>query len=109
MKKFFIVLAFLFIGTTAFSQIIMVGPMVQFNFEGKKVRPSFAIEGSYWLLQDIPYGFDAALEFQKGKFRFYTEAQTGIGLAGISGGPFIEFGKGVPVKAGVQFTAWANY
>ena len=110
MKKYLLLLSFIsIISTAAYSQIVMVGPMVQFNFEGKKVKPSFAIEASYWLLKDFPYGFDAALEFQKGKFRIYTEAQTGIGLAGVSAGPFIEFAKSSPVKAGVQFTAWANY
>jgi hypothetical protein len=109
MKKHLLFILSFFIVVTCSSQIVMVGPMVQLNFEGKKVKPSFAVEASYWLLKDIPYGFDAALEFQKGKFRIYTEAQTGIGLAGISAGPFVEFSRKTPVKAGMQFTAWANY
>jgi len=83
--------------------------MVSLNFEGKKVIPSYAIEASYWHIKGFPYGFDAALEFQKGKFRIYSEAQTGIGLVGLSAGPFIEFAKGSKPKAGLQITGWANY
>ena len=83
--------------------------MVQLNFEGKKVKPSFAIEASYWRLEGFPYGADAAIEFQKGKIRLYAEAQTGIGVAGLSAGPFIEFAKATRVKGGFQMTGWVNY
>jgi hypothetical protein len=67
------------------------------------------VEASYWRLKGFPYGADAAVEYQKGKLRIYTEAQTGIGIAGISAGPFIEFAKATPVKAGLQITGWMNY
>ena len=109
MKKMFLILICSLISCISFSQIVMIGPMVNLNFEGKKVIASYAIEASYWNIKGFPYGVDAALEFQKGKFRIYSEAQTGIGIMGLSSGPFIEFAKGSKVRAGLQMTAWANY
>ncbi|HEX2532620.1 MAG TPA: hypothetical protein VHK69_02725 [Chitinophagaceae bacterium] len=109
MKRGLLMLIGTLITSLCFSQIVMVGPMVHFNFEGKKVRTSWAVEASYWKLGGFPYGFDAAVEYQKGKFRLYTEAQTGIGVAGLSAGPFIEFAKASPVRGGFQMTGWVNY
>lgn len=109
MKKGLFVLLCFFCMAPAFAQVVMVGPMLHLNFEGKKVKPSFAVEASCWWLKGIPYGVDAGFEFQKGKFRLYSEAQTGIGIAGLSAGPFVEFAKATPVKAGLQLTGWMNY
>jgi hypothetical protein len=108
MKRLLLLTAFLASACLSYSQIVMVGPMLHFQFGKERPRTSFAIEASYWNVQGFPYGFDAAIEFGQGKIRLYSEAQTGIGVAGISAGPFFEFGKG-PARAGLQFTGWANY
>lgn len=93
MKKGLFVLLCFFCMAPAFAQVVMVGPMLHLNFEGKKVKPSFAVEASCWWLKGIPYGVDAGFEFQKGKFRLYSEAQTGIGIAGLSAGLLLSLQK----------------
>jgi hypothetical protein len=84
--------------------------MVHYNFGGDKRTTSFAIEAAYWNVKKFPYSFDAAIEFDRGKLRLYSEIQTGIGVAGIAVGPVVEFNKiDHYVKLGVQGSLWANY
>jgi hypothetical protein len=87
-----------------------VGPMLHFNIGGEKVRASWSVEFAYWNFNHFPYSVDFAAEFEKQKIRFYSEAQTGIGIAGISAGPVLEIqtdaGK---AKLGVQGSVWGNY
>jgi hypothetical protein len=90
-------------------EIWTVGPMMQINFGGeKKWSVSYALEGAYWNADAFPYSIDMGLEFEKGKFRIYSEAQTGIGLTGISVGPVLQLGKN-GIKLGLQTTFWVNY
>lgn len=97
--------------TTSYSQEVWtVGPMLHVNFgSGEKIRTSFAIEAAYWNLRNFYHSVDFALEFEKGKTRIYSEAQTGIGFTGISFGPVLEFHHGHGVHLGVQATGWLNY
>lgn len=88
-----------------------IGPMLHVNFGGEKPTVSFAIEGAYWNVKNIPYSVDFGIEFdRKKKRRIYSEFQTGIGVAGISAGPVLQYIKGEgDVKLGLQGTAWINY
>jgi hypothetical protein len=89
-------------------ELFTLGPMVHFNI-GDKFRPAYGLEFSYWNYEHFPYSIDVGMEFEKSKFRIYSEAQTGIALTGVSAGPFIEFEKQAPVQVGLQGTVWANY
>ena len=98
----------------AFSQeheiIWTIGPMFHYNFGGEKRTTSFGIEAAYWDVTHFPYGVDAAIEFDRNRIRLYSEAQTGVGLVGISLGPVVEFNtKAAKVHLGVQGSGWANY
>lgn len=91
-------------------EVWMLGPMLHYNIGGEKNRWSFSIELAYWNYEKFPYSFDAAIEFEKQKVRLYSEVQTGIGLAGISLGPLVEFRtKEKAIKAGFQGSIWGNY
>ncbi len=92
-------------------EVWTIGPMLQINIGGGEKRStSFAIETAYWNLKGFPYSADFAIEFDRGKIRLYSEAQTGIGVAGISFGPVVEFNlKESNTKLGMQGTLWANY
>jgi len=67
---------------------------------------TFALEGSYWVSPFV--GADFGLEYGKKTFIAYSELQGGVGLAGISAGPYIDFRRRGQ-KLGVQTTVWANY
>jgi hypothetical protein len=91
-------------------QLWTIGPMLHYNFGGEKRTTSFAIEAAYWDVRKFPYGFDFAIEFDKAKVRLYSEAQTGIGVAGIAIGPVVEFNtKEHHTRVGLQGSVWANY
>jgi len=90
-------------------EIWTIGPMFHVGLSGEKKKKSFAIETAYWNLNHFFYSVDFAVEFERGKFRMYSEAQTGIGLTGISLGPVVEFNKGGKTKLGVQGSCWINY
>lgn len=94
-----------------FSQEIWtIGPMLHFNFGGEKRTTSFAIEAAYWNIKHFPYSIDAAIEFDRGKIRWYSELQTGIGIAGLSAGPVFELNTmNGSAHLGFQSTFWANY
>jgi hypothetical protein len=89
--------------------VYTIGPMLHFNIGDRPVRTSFGIEFAYWNIDHTPYGFDLGFDCQKGKFRLYSEMQTGVGVAGMSAGPFLEFRNEKPVSLGMQGSIWANY
>ena len=106
----FTLLLLLFISRVSSQTIWTVGPMLHVNFGGEKTRASWALEFAYWNFSHFPYSFDFAAEFQKGRIRLYTEAQTGIGIAGISSGPVLEIQTDNPaLKVGFQCSVWGNY
>ena len=90
-------------------EIISVGPMVHFNIGSGKIKTSYGLEIAYWNYRHFPYSVDFGVEYERSKFRVYSEAQTGIAITGISAGPFLEFKKGSPLQAGVQGSFWINY
>jgi hypothetical protein len=83
--------------------------MYHLNIGDKSVKSSFGIEVAYWNMDNFPYSVDLGIDFQKGKCRIYTEAQTGVGFAGVSIGPVVEFKKNAHMQIGLQTSAWANY
>lgn len=114
MKKkilFFILFLGLFLKISAQNkQTWMFGPMIHINFGGEKPRVSYALEFSYWNYQNFPYSFDFAFEIEREKMRIYSEAQTGIAIAGLAAGPVLEYAlKNQNLKLGFQGSIWANY
>lgn len=96
--------------TKAQDYIWMIGPMLHTNFGIDGIHFSLALEASYWDITHFPYGYDAGIEFEKNKVRIYTELQSGIGLAGISGGPVLQLPTiENKAKLGFQGSVWANY
>ncbi len=110
-KNLLIIIGITFISLSASSQSIWtIGPMLHVNFGGEKVKASFGIECAYWNFSGFPYSIDMATEFEKHKIRFYSEIQTGVGLAGIAAGPIMEIQTDKSaVKLGIQGSVWANY
>lgn len=111
-KKVFLLLFFLTgVSRLCFSQQIWtIGPMIHINFGGEKVRVSYAIESSYWNLNNFYYGIDGGIEFESNKFRIYSEMQTGFGLAGIAFGPLLEINTNEgTAHFGTQGSLWGNY
>jgi hypothetical protein len=112
LHKILIITAFLFIvNLNALAQEIWtVGPMLHVNFGRGKPTVSFAIEAAYWNVAKFPHSVDFGIEFDRRKTtRFYSELQTGIGVAGVSAGPVLQVGGGDGAKLGLQGTAWINY
>jgi hypothetical protein len=112
--KIVIITAFLFIvnlnAVAQAQEVWTVGPMLHVNFGGEKRTVSFAMEVAYWNITGFPYSVDFGIEFDRGKkTRFYSELQTGIGVAGVSAGPVFQVGGGDGAKLGLQGTAWINY
>lgn len=90
-------------------QVYTIGPMFHVNFGNKIVTTSWGVEAAFWDFSSVyPVGFDLGLEWQKPKFRMYTEAQTGIYFAGTSGGFGCEFQKENSPKLFLQGSVWAN-
>ena len=85
-----------------------IGPMFHFNIGGKQMKTSFGMEFSYWNYNHFPYSVDFGFDFQKSKFRLYSEMQTGIVALGLSSGPYMELRKNAPVNFGLQGSLWAN-
>lgn len=106
-----IVVIFISFNLKTFGQEVWtIGPMIHYSFGGDKRHFSWAIELAYWNIKDVPYSFDAAVEFSKKRFRIYSEVQTGVGAAGVSIGPVLEINKEErKAHLGFQTTVWANY
>ncbi len=86
------------------------GPMLHININDKKLKCSYSLEVAYWNFKGFPWSIDGAIEFERKKFRLYTEAQTGFGLAGISSGPVFEINReDKKIGLGWQSSLWGNY
>ncbi|HET6244236.1 MAG: hypothetical protein H0V01_15780 [Bacteroidetes bacterium] len=113
MKKLFFCIFFFLLLTHVQAQngqTWMFGPMVHVNFGGEKTSVSYALEFSYWNYRSFPYSFDFAFELEKGKMRIYSEAQTGVGFAGIAAGPVLEYSSiAQKLNLGFQGSVWGNY
>lgn len=110
-NKILIITVLLILNLNALAQEIWtVGPMLHLNFGRGKPTVSFALEGAYWNVANVPYSVDFGIEFDRRKTtRFYSELQTGIGVAGVSVGPVLQVGGGDGAKLGLQGTGWINY
>ena len=105
-----ILIVILAVSQVSFSQEIWtIGPMLHFGIGGEKKNNSFSIEAAYWNIYSFIYSVDFGLEFERNRVRLYSEAQTGIGVTGISLGPVVEFNKGGHPRLGVQGSCWLNY
>jgi len=92
------------------SEVWTIGPMLHFNFGNKGIHASYGLELAYWNYEHFPYSVDFGFEFEKHKFRMYSEAQTGIGVLGVSLGPVLQFGgEDHKLKCGIQGSGWLNY
>ncbi|MFN5183371.1 MAG: hypothetical protein ACK5D5_10160 [Bacteroidota bacterium] len=109
-KYFFFLLVFIFSKNISSQSIWTIGPMLHVNFGDSKTRCSWNLEAAYWNFSGFPWSVDMALEFEKQKFRFYSEIQTGVGVAGLSSGPVLEFNREEHKLAfGWQASVWGNY
>ncbi len=108
-----LIFVFLFLNVNAnaqFREVFMIGPTLHFNFEKENFNVSYGVECSYWNWKKIPYSFDAGLEYGKKKIRLYTEAQTGIGVLGISWGPVLQYNfLDSNFNLGTQGSMWISY
>lgn len=87
-----------------------VGPMLHVNFGGGKAKVSYSVEVAYWNFSGFPYSIDFAAEFESKRIRLYSEAQTGVGVAGVAAGPVLEFQTDKSAtKLGLQVSLWGNY
>ena len=110
MKKYFFSILCISIFYIKSQTIWTIGPMIHFNFGEDKLKVSYNIEAAYWNYSKFPWSVDFALEFEKKKFRLYSEGQTGFGLGGIAAGPVIEFDREInKTTAGCQASIWGNY
>ena len=110
LKLLVIVCFLLMLNSNATAQELWtIGPMLHVNFGGEKRSTSFAIEAAYWNITKAPYSIDFGVEFDRRKTRLYTEAQTGIGITGLSLGPVVQFSRGTGTKLGIQGSCWINY
>lgn len=90
--------------------VFSVGPSLHFNFGDKKPKVSWGVEASLWWFEDrFPISANFGFDHRKGSTVLYSQAQTGIAVAGISAGPYIEFRKEEPAVLGLQTDYWLNY
>jgi hypothetical protein len=100
--------------------------MLHWNFGENEFKAfSYGVEAAYWkyemdteenfwnaTLPDLSkpgYGVDVGAELDLKNLRLYVEPQMGVALAGVSGGPVLEFpkGGGIP-RWGVQGSGWLS-
>jgi len=111
MRKWMVFLLFSgIISTTTAQSLWTIGPMVHWNIGNKMTRASWGVEFAYWNWNHFPYSIDGGMEFGRQRIRLYSEAQTGIGILGLSAGPVLEFQTKKPaLRLGFQGSLWANY
>lgn len=109
--KFILLLTLFFAIPIAKSQTIWTaGPMIHVNIGDDKLRMSYGFEFAYWSFTHFPYSVDFSAEFERKRIRLYSELQTGVGVAGISAGPVLEFQTDeAATKLGFQGSIWGNY
>jgi hypothetical protein len=91
---------------------LVLGPMIHRNLGaggGSAAAWSFGLEASYWTAAGGALGgIDAGFEYDtRMAFRLYGEAESGIGLAGVGGGPVLESDSG-RIRLGLQGSGWIN-
>ena len=111
MKRLIIILAFSGMVSVALPQSCWtIGPMLHWNIGDKHHWTSWGIEFAYWNWSHMPWSVDGGLEFGRQRIRLYSEAQTGVGILGVSLGPVLELQtKKAGLRLGFQGSIWANY
>ncbi|MBC5775955.1 hypothetical protein H8S95_17905 [Pontibacter sp. KCTC 32443] len=109
--KLLLILLVLALHAVHAQDVFSVGPAFHYNFGDKKPKVSWGVEASLWWFEDYKVPFSANLGFdrRKGNTILYTQAQTGLGIVGISAGPYIEFKKDEATAIGLQTDYWVNY
>ena len=106
----FILISNICIAQSKLDPFFFIGPMVHYNINTEKNKFSFSLEGSAWFfIKDFPLppSIDVGIEFERKKFRLYSELQTGS-LIGMSIGPVLEISDKEPTF-GVQSSLWASF
>lgn len=107
---FLLVLLLPFTSIAQNKEVWMIGPMLHLNIGKEKPTLSYSMEVSYWNYRNVPYSVDFGLEFESNKMRFYSEAQTGIGIAGIALGPVVQYNFNErKLTPGLQTSLWVNF
>ncbi|MFD2512735.1 hypothetical protein ACFSRY_02545 [Pontibacter locisalis] len=109
-KLLFLVLLLTFSKVQA-QDVFSVGPAFHYNFGDKKPKVSWGVEAAIWWYEDkFPISANLGFDKRKGSTVLYSQAQTGVGLAGISVGPYLEFRKEeASTTFGLQTDYWLNY
>ncbi|WP_114781953.1 hypothetical protein [Botryobacter ruber] len=89
--------------------VISVGPMLHFNFGDRKPKVSWGVEAALWWYQDsFPASVNLGFDRRKGSTVLFAQAQTGVGVAGVAAGPYLELQEG-EASVGMQTDYWINY
>ena len=108
--KLLLLVMLLSFSTAQPQDVSSVGPAIHFNFGDKKPKVSWGVEASLWWFEDqFPISGNLGFDRRKGSTILYMQAQTGVGIAGISAGPYLELRKEDNPVLGVQTDYWLNY
>ncbi|WP_276498820.1 hypothetical protein [Pontibacter litorisediminis] len=108
--KLLLLVALLTLSSAQAQDVFSVGPALHFNFGDKKPKVSWGVEASLWWFEDqFPVSGNLGFDRRKGSTVLYMQAQTGIGIAGVSAGPFLELRKEDMPVLGLQTDYWVNY
>ena len=107
------ILILLLNSTLVSAHYIMFGPTLNWKI-GKSFFSNLSVgfEYSQWEeLNEVLVGIDYAVEFNFSKniLRFYSEAQIGFGVAGLSAGPVLEISEIDGLNSGFQSTVWGGF
>jgi hypothetical protein len=104
--KIKVLIILLILSVRLYSQFIFLGPMAHYNFGTGKGHFSYGLEASCWVLPIA--GFDAGFEYEKDKFRIYSEGQYGF-IGGVAAGYVREFYKDGTSSGGFQGSVWGAF
>ena len=108
-KLLFVIILITFSQANA-QDVFSVGPAFHFNFGEQRPKVSWGVEASIWWFKDqIPVSANLGFDRRAGSTILYSQVQTGIGIAGVSAGPYIEFKKENTPIIGLQTDYWLNY
>ncbi|WP_266203209.1 hypothetical protein [Pontibacter kalidii] len=109
-NKLLLLVALLAFSSAKAQDVFSVGPALHFNFGDKKPKVSWGVEASLWWFEDqFPVSGSLGFDRRKGSTVLYMQAQTGIGIAGVSAGPYLELRKEDVAVLGLQTDYWVNY
>lgn len=101
---------FMLLSEVRAQDVFTVGPTLHFNFGDKRPRVSWGVEASLWWYKDaFPVSGSFGFDHRKGSSVLYLQGQTGVALAGISAGPYLQLKKGEAPALGLQTDYWVNY